>query len=39
MSNVQKFDEWMFKLKNKYYFDHERMSNAYTRIIEKNNNE
>ena len=34
-----KFDEWMFKMQNKYYFDSERMSNAYTKINEKNNYE
>lgn len=37
MNSVQKFDEWMFKLRNKYYFDNERMNNAYNRIIEKTN--
>jgi hypothetical protein len=39
MEEIIKFDEWMFKMQNKYYFDHERMSNAYTKIIKKNNNE
>ena len=37
MNNVQKFDEWMFKIQNKFYFDHERMSNAYNRIINNTN--
>jgi hypothetical protein len=31
MEEIIKFDEWMFKMQNKYYFDHERMSNAYTK--------
>lgn len=33
MRDIQQFDLWMFKIQNKYYFDHERMSNAYTRIL------
>lgn len=34
MAEIQKFDEWMFKIRNKYYFDHERMAHAYDKILE-----
>ena len=33
MTEIKKFDEWMFKIRNKYYFDHERMSHAYEKIL------
>ena len=36
MNEIQKFDEWMFKIKNKYYFDFEQMNNAYTKITNNN---
>jgi hypothetical protein len=32
MTEILKFDAWMFKIQNKYYFDHERMDAAYNRI-------
>jgi hypothetical protein len=32
MEEVTKFDEWMFKIKNIYYFDNERMECAYEKI-------
>ena len=28
-----KFDEWMWKIKNKFYFDNERMDRAHNRLI------
>ena len=37
MTEVLKFNEWMFKIQNKYYFDHERMEAAYRRIIRTTN--
>ena len=37
MTEVLKFDAWMFKIQNKYYFDHERMDAAYNRIACKTN--
>ena len=37
MEEVIKFDSWMFKLRNKYYFDTEKMNKAYV-IIEENCN-
>jgi hypothetical protein len=30
--NKEKFNEWMLKLKNKYYSDNEQMLNAFNRI-------
>lgn len=35
-TNKEKFNEWMFKMKNKYYSDNEKMVNAYNRIVEFN---
>jgi hypothetical protein len=37
MTEILKFDTWMFKIQNKYYFDHERMDAAYNRIAYKIN--
>ena len=34
MDEVLRFDEWMFKIKNKYYFDNDRMLLGYQKIIE-----
>ena len=33
MDEVMKFDEWMWKIKNKFYLDNERMTNAYNKIL------
>jgi hypothetical protein len=32
MRNFVKFDNWMKNIKNNYYADHERMSEAYQRL-------
>jgi hypothetical protein len=29
---IEKFDEWMLKIRNIYYFDNEKMLNAYNKI-------
>jgi hypothetical protein len=29
---IEKFDEWMLKIRNIYYFDNEKMLNAYDKI-------
>ena len=34
MRNFVKFDEWMKTIGNKYYADHERMSDAYLRLTD-----
>lgn len=33
----EKFNKWMKKLKNIYYWNNEKMCNAYERIIEPSN--
>ena len=33
----ERFNEWMKKIKNIYYYDNEKMRKAYERIIEFNN--
>ena len=38
MEEIQKFDEWMWKIKNKFYFDNDRMNDAYTKILTTKNN-
>jgi hypothetical protein len=35
MEDIKKFDDWMFKIKNKYYFDFEKMNVAYYKITNK----
>ena len=34
MRNFVNFDEWMKKMNNIYYADHERMSEAYQRLTQ-----
>lgn len=34
MSNTEKFNEWMRKMKNVFYSDNEQMCNAFGKIIE-----
>lgn len=29
---IEKFDEWMLKIRNIYYLDNEKMLNAYNKI-------
>lgn len=32
MENIERFDEWMKKIKNIHYHDNEQMCNAYERV-------
>lgn len=33
MDEVYKFDQWMWEIKSKYYFDNEAMNRVYSKII------
>lgn len=35
MRNSTTFAEWMFKIKNVYYHDNQRMTNAFEKIQQK----
>jgi hypothetical protein len=38
MEVTENFNEWMKNMKNQYYFDNEKMTNAYDRLIKLNEN-
>jgi hypothetical protein len=38
MEVTENFNEWMKNMKNQYYFDNEKMTNAYDRLTKLNEN-